>query len=57
MDNTVLGVDLGGDNTECLMSVKCDISFESRQDQLRVERETRVELRSSLLVGGIARVI
>ncbi len=31
-----------------------EISFESSQDQLRVECEALVELWSSLLVGGIA---
>ncbi len=36
------------------MSVKCEIRSESRQDQLRVEVEARVELWSSLLEGGIA---
>ncbi len=35
-------------------SFESEISFESSQDQLRVEREARVELWSSLLVGGIA---
>ena len=43
-----------GVDTESMVSVKCKISFESRQDQLRVEREERIELWSSLLVGGIA---
>ncbi len=33
---------------------KGEISFESRQDQLRVERKAHVQLWSSLLVGGIA---
>ena len=42
------------------MSVKCEISFEgeirfeSRQGQLRVEREARVEQGSSPVVDGIA---
>ncbi len=46
--------------TECMVSVKCEISLEdeitieSKQDQFRVEREAHVERGSSPLVGGIA---
>ncbi len=38
----------------CKTSFEGEISFESTQDQLCVEPEARVELWSSLLVGGIA---
>ncbi len=34
------------DGTECKVSEKCEISVESRQDQLGVEREARVDSRN-----------
>ncbi len=43
-----------GSDVSQFQTFEGEISFESRQDWLRVQREARVELRSSLLVGGIA---
>ncbi len=41
------------DDAECVVSVKCKISFESRRDHLGIETEAHIELGPSPL-GGIA---